>query len=213
MAIYKILAMFVLAIFGTLNELEASTVEAENILPPYDMIVIYGVPDQENEDVLKEVNKIGQTLGFGNYSLNDILGAYRSKIPKFLFPKPIIVHMVNSTFVHKWAMAFNSRIDQEIHKEPWHILVNLPTDADILKEEVEDWAKKRKFAKVFFAKDNITVLYQKSESSPHIYEVQDMNHLHRLLSNDFRHEVPWSPVTKRMKIDINWTKFPKPHCI
>uniref|UniRef100_A0A8D8M0H5 Uncharacterized protein n=1 Tax=Cacopsylla melanoneura TaxID=428564 RepID=A0A8D8M0H5_9HEMI len=220
------LALFFLASFGTLNANNSTTMapkEAKDLnahnsttvapmeaqemrwnrsLPWYSMIVIYGLPEEEHEVVMEKVADIGHKLGFNKYPLDDVVRAYRSQIPKSLIPKPIIVHMVNTTSVHKWAMAFNHRRLYLDHKEPWFVVVGLPKEPNMLRETAEDWARKRKFPAVWLDETNTTVFYRKNEKSPIIYQILDMNHMYHLLSDDFRYEVTWNPLTQRKKINI-----------
>uniref|UniRef100_A0A8D8VMX1 Uncharacterized protein n=1 Tax=Cacopsylla melanoneura TaxID=428564 RepID=A0A8D8VMX1_9HEMI len=190
------LAVFFLATFGTLKADEASRfaedMKWKRTLPPYNVIVLYGILEDEKDLVMEKVADIGHKLGFEKHPLDDVVRAYRSKIPNFLFPKPIVVHMVDKAMVDKWAKAFE---DKKLHDERWHLLAGLPNDTAVLKGAAEDWARKMKFDHVWLDDTKTTVLYKKHGYPSTVYTVEDFDHMNRLmLSNDYRlFEVRWNP--------------------
>uniref|UniRef100_A0A8D8T5I9 Uncharacterized protein n=1 Tax=Cacopsylla melanoneura TaxID=428564 RepID=A0A8D8T5I9_9HEMI len=160
--------------------------------PTETCIVLYRMKEKPNEtmeDVLQNVAYVGRKLRIRK-PLQDVVSAYRSVIPKILFPKPIIVRMVNFTRLDAWASSYRAR---NMYKEPWDLMVGVPSDPWCLKREVEDWANERKYKKVWFR--NKDVLYHKKDYSK-IYQVHDFDHLHYLHNKSIEHlvEVTAKPV-------------------
>uniref|UniRef100_A0A8D8Z7V2 Uncharacterized protein n=1 Tax=Cacopsylla melanoneura TaxID=428564 RepID=A0A8D8Z7V2_9HEMI len=96
-----------------------------------DVVVVFGTPQNETEDIMKTVEEIGHKVGIQN-PLKDVLKAERSPVPE-LEPDPIVIHLHNATIKDNWTDAYAGKQFQQAD-EWWH---HLPKHVWVLNNETK----------------------------------------------------------------------------
>ncbi|KAL1451460.1 hypothetical protein WDU94_005836 [Cyamophila willieti] len=84
-----------------------------------DVVVVFGVPQKKNEDLMKTVKEIGHKVGIHS-PLKDVLKVERSPVPE-LEPDPVVIHLHNATIKDNWTDAYAGKQFQQNNEWYYHL--------------------------------------------------------------------------------------------
>ncbi|KAL1451463.1 hypothetical protein WDU94_005839 [Cyamophila willieti] len=149
-------------------------------------VIVYGIPEEEGEDIMKTVEKIGHDkIGFRK-PMDDVERAYRINCTKKI--RPLVIKMLKVKYRRKWVQEYRNKfLRNEGH---WFLMDDLPKSVQNLHDKTKKWIKKKKYLKVWTLMSE--VFYKKNESSP-VFKVTDDEHLRYLKRNETKYEVTEYP--------------------
>ncbi|KAL1454436.1 hypothetical protein WDU94_010692 [Cyamophila willieti] len=133
-------------------------------------VIVNGIPQKKNEDMMKLVEMIGQKLGI-NDPLHDVQRAHRVNSTNKNKPKPIVIRLLNTKTRDRWTAAYRQR---KLWNEKWYVNEHLTKTNQDLLYKTKEWAKKNNY-KFVWTRD-CKVHLRKDENS-RVFAVNNLEHL------------------------------------
>lgn len=137
-------------------------------------VILTGIKQDKNEDVMKVVDSIGKKLGIMN-PLDDVQVAHRVNTTMQGKIKPIVIRMANTKTRDKWTAAFRK---SDLWKSKIYVNEHLTKRNQSLLSQAKKFKKEHKY-KYVWVKD-CKILIRKDESS-RIFAIRNEEDLKRFM--------------------------------
>uniref|UniRef100_A0A8D8QMG6 Uncharacterized protein n=1 Tax=Cacopsylla melanoneura TaxID=428564 RepID=A0A8D8QMG6_9HEMI len=143
-------------------------------------ILLYGVDQKEDEDLLDTVREVGYHFGISR-PWDDVEKANRLECTKR--PRPLIIKLKSLQLKRKWIQMFQLN---NLWKKNWFVYDHLPKEVWMVYQETRKWVRAKNYTRVWVNKNE--VFYRKNDTCP-MLKVVDLDHLEELKWDEYHYEV------------------------